>query len=66
MLHCIEQVASEGGENVVADGFKVALDLKRDDPEAFNLLSTYPFEFSDIGKDHYGEFLQRSRHPTIK
>ncbi|XP_071799183.1 gamma-butyrobetaine dioxygenase-like [Asterias amurensis] len=66
MLHCIEQVASEGGENVVADGFKVALDLKRDDPEAFHLLSTYPFEFSDIGKDHYGEFLQRSRHPTIK
>ncbi|XP_022099246.1 gamma-butyrobetaine dioxygenase-like isoform X2 [Acanthaster planci] len=66
MLHCIEQADGTGGESLFCDGFKVAMDLKKDDPEAFRLLSTIPFEFSDVGTDYYGSFHQYSRHPTIK
>ncbi|XP_022099250.1 gamma-butyrobetaine dioxygenase-like isoform X2 [Acanthaster planci] len=66
MLHCIDQAEGTGGENLFSDGFKVAMDLKEDDPEAFRLLSTIPFEFSDVGTDYYGSFHQYSRHPTIR
>ena len=66
MLHCIEQTAVTGGENIFCDGIKVAQDLKRVDPEAFRLLTTYPFEYFDMGKDYYGDFYQNARHPTIR
>ncbi|XP_038048397.1 gamma-butyrobetaine dioxygenase-like [Patiria miniata] len=65
MIHCIEQAKGPGGENWFTDGFKVALDLKAQDPEAFELLSTTLLEFNDIGEDVYGRFHQHSRHPTI-
>ncbi|XP_033637140.1 gamma-butyrobetaine dioxygenase-like [Asterias rubens] len=65
MIHCIEQAKGPGGENWFTDGFKVALDLKREDPEAFELLSTTLMEYQDIGEDVYGRFHQHSRHPTI-
>ena len=67
MLHCISAGPhSTGGENVMTDGFKVALDLKEEDPEAFRLLTTTEFEFYDVGRDYVGDFYQRSRHPTIR
>lgn len=45
-LHAIKQ-AGEGGENQFVDGFKVAQQLKSEQPEVFNLLTTYPTEFVD-------------------
>ncbi|XP_022087372.1 gamma-butyrobetaine dioxygenase-like isoform X2 [Acanthaster planci] len=66
LLHCIEQAECTGGENLFSDGFKVARDLRKDDPEAFRLLSTVPFEFFDVGTDYYGAFHQHARHPTIE
>ncbi|XP_022087327.1 gamma-butyrobetaine dioxygenase-like [Acanthaster planci] len=65
MIHCIEQAEGPGGENWFTDGFKVALDLKAEDPEAFHLLSNILLEFHDIGEDVFGRFHQHSRHPTI-
>lgn len=42
LLHCIEQVSSEGGVNQFSDGFHAAKKLKEIDPESFKLLSTTP------------------------
>ncbi|XP_022089273.1 gamma-butyrobetaine dioxygenase-like isoform X2 [Acanthaster planci] len=66
MLHCIEHSKGEGGENLISDGFKVAMDLKEIDPEAFRLLTTYQFEYSDKGTDHFGRFYLHGRHPVIR
>jgi len=56
LLHCIEQVKSEGGGNQFVDGFHVAEELKEKDLEAFKLLSSVRFQFVDLGKDVFGEF----------
>ncbi|NND00255.1 MAG: DUF971 domain-containing protein, partial [Gammaproteobacteria bacterium] len=36
---------SEGGESTAVDGFKVAAQLKKDDPEAYRILATTPIKF---------------------
>ena len=59
MLQCIEQVSSEGGANQFVDGFYVAQQLKENDPETFNVLTTTPFQFVDSGKDMFGEFIKK-------
>lgn len=48
LLHCLEG-ASEGGGTTFVDGFAVAESLRREDPEAFALLSQtpHPFEYVD-------------------
>ncbi|CAH3127713.1 unnamed protein product, partial [Porites lobata] len=56
LLHCIEQVLSEGGGNQFVDGFYVAEELKEKDPEAFKLLSTTRIPFTAKGIDIFGEF----------
>ncbi|XP_022089250.1 gamma-butyrobetaine dioxygenase-like [Acanthaster planci] len=66
MMHCIEQAEGKGGENLISDGFKVAMDLKEADPEAFRLLTTYQFEYSAKGADYLGRLYLHSRHPVIR
>ena len=44
LLFCVRNDAVGGG-SILADGFRVADDLRRDDPEAFSLLSRYPISF---------------------
>jgi gamma-butyrobetaine dioxygenase len=45
VLHCL-QAGAEGGENRLVDGFGVAEALRRDDPEAFAILSRTPVRFA--------------------
>ncbi|KAL9983474.1 hypothetical protein ACROYT_G005654 [Oculina patagonica] len=59
MLHCIEQVSSEGGANQFVDGFFVSQQLKESDPKSFELLSTTRIQFVDFGKDMFGEFSKK-------
>ena len=51
----------------MADGFKVAEELKKENPEAFKLLTTIMFEACDLGNktDSYGKYNIKGRHPTI-
>ncbi|NVK31490.1 MAG: TauD/TfdA family dioxygenase [Gammaproteobacteria bacterium] len=51
-FHCYRNEAT-GGESTYCDGFKVAEDLRDQDPEAFELLTTVaqPFRFFDDGAD---------------
>jgi len=44
LLFCVRNDAVGGG-SILADGFRVAEDLRRDDPEAFDLLARYPVSF---------------------
>ncbi|XP_070566924.1 gamma-butyrobetaine dioxygenase-like [Ptychodera flava] len=48
VLHCIQQ-SKIGGESIFADGFKTALQLKEEDPEAFEILSNTHCDFMDKG-----------------
>ena len=59
-LHCMANDA-EGGESVFCDGFSVAEDLRKTDPEAFHTLATVsiPFRFHD------DEYDIRSRKTVI-
>jgi gamma-butyrobetaine dioxygenase len=43
-FHVVAQ-SDHGGESTIVDGFKVAEQLKAEDPEAFRLLSTIPVDF---------------------
>jgi len=63
ILHCIQQ-SGEGGENIFVDGFKVALELKKRDKEAFDIITTTPFVFHDQGTD-YTQFYLRCKHKLI-
>ncbi|KAL9983475.1 hypothetical protein ACROYT_G005655, partial [Oculina patagonica] len=66
LLHCIENVSSEGGANQFADGFYVAQQLKESDPKTFDLLSTTRFQYVDIGKDVFGEFSKKCNRLMIE
>lgn len=44
LLYCLANEA-EGGASLLTDGFAVADALRREDPEAFELLSTLPIDF---------------------
>lgn len=48
MLHCLES-AEEGGATMFIDGFRVAEELRIQDPEAFRMLAatSHPFEYRD-------------------
>jgi len=63
-LHCIEQHKGEGGETMLADGFKAAAILKERDPEKHRLLSTQGAYFKDIGDD-YVKFNSIAHHPPL-
>ena len=47
MLYCI-QPAGDGGESVLVDGFRLAEELRKTDPGAFELLATQPQVFHRV------------------
>ncbi|NXO48440.1 BODG dioxygenase, partial [Aramus guarauna] len=50
-LHCIKQTAA-GGESEVVDGFHVAKKLKKQNPEAYQILSSTAVDYTDVGVDY--------------
>ncbi|VDO52127.1 unnamed protein product, partial [Haemonchus placei] len=74
MLHMIEH-AEQGGNSLFVDGFHVAEQLRREQPEAFDILTKYSIEFIEEGFDvHEGpdgksqkfDYNMCARHRTIK
>ncbi|XP_054893073.1 gamma-butyrobetaine dioxygenase isoform X2 [Poeciliopsis prolifica] len=63
-LHCIKQ-AKEGGESEVVDGFHMAKQLQREDPEAFRTLTSLRVDFTDTGTD-YCDFMLQSKNRIIE
>lgn len=62
-LHCIKQT-DVGGETIMVDGFHVANQLRRLNPEAFRVLSSVLVDFTDTGKD-YCDFSLQSKNKII-
>ncbi|XP_017269786.1 gamma-butyrobetaine dioxygenase [Kryptolebias marmoratus] len=62
-LHCINQ-AAKGGESEVVDGFHMAEQLRREDPEAFRALTSLHVDFIDTGTD-YCDFMLQSKNRII-
>lgn len=60
MFHCL-QFDGTGGESTLVDGFKVAEDIRRSDPEAFEVLSSEKVPAQYLGD---GVHL-RAEHPII-
>ncbi|XP_068612833.1 gamma-butyrobetaine dioxygenase-like [Brachionichthys hirsutus] len=63
-LHCIKP-AAEGGETDMVDGFHAAMQLQREDPEAFKTLTTLRADFTDRGTD-YCDFMLQSKKRIIE
>ncbi|XP_070534063.1 gamma-butyrobetaine dioxygenase-like [Ptychodera flava] len=59
-LHCIKQCIGDGGDSNFSDGFNAALQLKEQDPEFFEILSTTYIEYVDVGHDQFEYY---TRHP---
>jgi gamma-butyrobetaine dioxygenase len=59
-LHCLRSDAP-GGESILVDGFRVAHELRDQDPDAFELLSRTPMDF----RFHDTEWDVRWRAPII-
>lgn len=62
-LHCIKQ-AAEGGESEIVDGFHTANQLRKENPEAFRLLTSLRVDFTDTGAD-YCDFQVQSKNTII-
>ncbi|KAM9545930.1 gamma-butyrobetaine dioxygenase-like [Salvelinus alpinus] len=62
-LHCLCQ-AGEGGESEAVDGFHMADQLRREDPEAFRTLTSLRVDFTDTGSD-YCDFMVQSKNHII-
>lgn len=65
ILHCIKQVQTMGGDNELADGFMAAIQLRKENPEYFHLLSSRELNYHDQGIDHYN-FYKMTKQPVIR
>ncbi|KAJ6652656.1 hypothetical protein lerEdw1_011226 [Lerista edwardsae] len=63
LLHCIKQTPT-GGESEVVDGFHVANKLKKQNPEAFQVLTSTAVDFTDVGVD-YCDFSMQAKQRII-
>jgi gamma-butyrobetaine dioxygenase len=61
-FHCMHSAIGEGGTSIFVDCFKIAEDLRKDDKEAFDLLTTVPVQFM---RDHIGEQEYRAEGTLI-
>ncbi len=66
ILHCVE-VSTTGGESVLVDGFGIAVDIRDDDPDAFDLLTEtrIPFVRHRIETVEQGEDVHLLAHAPI-
>jgi gamma-butyrobetaine dioxygenase len=46
LFHCLQAAKGGGGVTILVDGFKVAEDLRRENPAAFELLTRVPQQFA--------------------
>ncbi|XP_070565534.1 gamma-butyrobetaine dioxygenase-like isoform X1 [Ptychodera flava] len=65
VFHCVEQSGgTTGGESIFADGFKTAMQLKEEDPEAFKILCDTHCDFIEKGYDMI-EYYTKSAWPIF-
>ena len=62
ILSCVEN-STEGGESMVVDGYKIAMDIYSEDPEGFSYLTKFPARFSYDGSK---EVSLKAKKPMIE
>lgn len=69
-IHCVKQHIGTGGESVISDGLFGAEILRRNHPEAFNILTSTDIYFWDKGHANFDwemdEFYKISKMPVLK
>ena len=61
-FHCMNSAIGQGGTSIFVDCFKIAEDLRSEDPEAFEILTTVPVQFM---RDHPDEQEYRAEGTLI-
>ena len=61
-FHCMKSAIDQGGTSIFVDCFKIAEDLRKEDPEAFEILTTIPVQFM---RDHPDEQEYRAEGTLI-
>jgi gamma-butyrobetaine dioxygenase len=62
LFHCMNSAIGEGGTSIFVDCFKIAEDLRIENPEAFEILTTVPLQFM---RDHPDEQEYRAEGTLI-
>lgn len=63
VFHCLQNIEDEGGESTYCDGFAIAEALRKEAPQAFDLLSTVPLQHN---RRHPDEIDLRVHAPLIR
>ena len=65
-MHCSEQIRGAGGDSWLCDGFRAAEQLRDEHPNHFEVLSTVPVYWRDVGGEPLtNEYSLESWHPTV-
>jgi len=64
-LHSLIPYSGNGGDNIFADGFRIAEWLKEHDPSTFKILSETNITWSDIGRESDNDFHKIFNSPVI-
>ncbi|XP_004520447.1 gamma-butyrobetaine dioxygenase [Ceratitis capitata] len=65
ILHCYVQSQSNGGSNIMTDGFYIAERMRKEFPKMYEILVKTPVDWCDIGQDGELAFHNIWRAPTI-
>ncbi|XP_017479380.1 PREDICTED: gamma-butyrobetaine dioxygenase-like [Rhagoletis zephyria] len=65
ILHCLVQSKSEGGSNLLVDGFYIADRLRAEHPTDFHILTETLVDWNDIGSEDGRSFHNIWRAPVI-
>ncbi|XP_072175190.1 gamma-butyrobetaine dioxygenase-like [Diadema setosum] len=66
LLHCIRPCPGGGGESLFVDAKRIAEQLKRDNPEDYDILTKVKVDFRSTGKDYVGRFHLKSSRSVIQ
>ncbi|EDO36770.1 predicted protein [Nematostella vectensis] len=66
MIHCRQELGGEGGEHTFVDGFNIAKQLKKEDPENFNRLCTARILYQRKVTNHDADLKMSFSHPVIR
>ncbi|XP_026471739.1 gamma-butyrobetaine dioxygenase-like [Ctenocephalides felis] len=64
-LHCMEQSSGKGGENLLADCFRAAEELRKRNLRYYNSLCETVVNWSDVGEEAGNKFHKIHRAPVI-
>lgn len=65
LLHCITQFSGDGGDSILADSHRVALQMRELYPQKFRFLTDVLVNFRDVATDEGFEFDIIARKPMI-